>query len=65
VQLRLRPRPSVFWWAARLPSRATSPVNRLAVWYFHAKDDATVDIAGGRAMFKAMREVGGTPIYTR
>lgn len=46
------------------PSGFDPAFNRLAVWYFHAKDDATVDIAGGRAMIKAMRETGGTPIYT-
>jgi pimeloyl-ACP methyl ester carboxylesterase len=46
------------------PSGFDPAFNRLAVWYFHAKDDATVDIAGGRAMIRAMREAGGTPIYT-
>ena len=37
---------------------------RPAVWYFHAQDDLTIDIAGARAMIKAMRQAGGTPIYT-
>ena len=37
---------------------------RIPIWNFHAADDATVAVSNSRDLIGAIRNLGGTPVYT-
>jgi poly(3-hydroxybutyrate) depolymerase len=45
------------------PGLATS-IRDVPVWDFHAANDGTVPVTESRSMISALRQAGGTPVYT-